>query len=139
MKKCRLSNSEEILLNTLWRAEQPLTSAQLSEQITEAKWNTNYINKVLNQLTERGLVRIDGFLQEGRYQSRRFAPCCTKEEYIADMLEEQGVNNALFARIAMALVKKSSKKHTAEQDEKLIAELEKMVDEYEAQQKEAGK
>ena len=139
MKKCRLSNSEEILLNTLWRAEQPLTSAQLSEQITEAKWNTNYINKVLNQLTERGLVRIDGFLQEGRYQSRRFVPCCTKEEYIADMLEEQGVNNALFARIAMALVKKSSKKHTAEQDEKLIAELEKMVDEYEAQQKEAGK
>ena len=55
------------------------------------------------------------------------------------MLEEQGVNNSLFARIAVTLFKKDKKQRTPEQDEKLIAELEKMVDEYEAQIEEKSK
>ena len=52
---------------------------------------------------------------------------------LQNMLEEQGVNNALFARIAVALFKKDGKQRTPEQGRKLIAELEKMVDEYESQ------
>ncbi len=52
------------------------------------------------------------------------------EEILLNMLAEQGVNNALFARIAVALFKKNSKQSTPEQDAKLIAELEKMVEEY---------
>ena len=55
------------------------------------------------------------------------------------MLEEQGVNNSLFAHIAVTLFKKDRKQRTPEQDEKLIAELEKMVDEYEAQIEEKSK
>lgn len=53
--------------------------------------------------------------------------------------KKRGVNNALFARIAVALFKKDRKQRTPEQDEKLIAELEKMVDEYEAQIEEKSK
>ena len=41
-------------------------------------------------------------------------------------------NQALFARIAVALFKKPAKSNESEQEEKLIAELEKMVDQYEA-------
>ena len=56
------------------------------------------------------------------------------EEILMDTLwrEEQGVNQALFARIAVALFKKPAKSNESEQEEKLIAELEKMVDQYEA-------
>ena len=69
----------------------------------------------------------------------QFVSCLTEDEFLANMLEEQGVNNALFARIAVALFKKDRKQRTPEQDEKLIAELEKMVDEYEAQIEEKSK
>ena len=126
MKRFKLSNSEEILMDTLWRENRPLTTLQLAEKVTEASWNTNYIDKLLGQLVKKGMV------QTGRYQSRQFVPCYTKDEFLANMLEEQGVNQALFARIAVALFKKPAKSNESEQEEKLIAELEKMVDQYEA-------
>ena len=127
MKRFKLSNSEEILMDTLWRENRPLTTLQLAEKVTEARWNTNYIDKLLGQLVKKGMVQVNG-----RYQSRQFVPCYTKDEFLANMLEEQGVNQALFARIAVALFKKPAKSNESEQEEKLIAELEKMVDQYEA-------
>lgn len=132
MKRFKLSNSEEILMDTLWRENRPLTTLQLAEKVTEARWNTNYIDKLLGQLVKKGMVQVSGLLQNGRYQSRQFVPCYTKDEFLANMLEEQGVNQALFARIAVALFKKPAKSNESEQEEKLIDELEKMVDQYEA-------
>ncbi len=132
MKRFKLSNSEEILMDTLWRENRPLTTLQLAEKVTEARWNTNYIDKLLGQLVKKGMVQVSGLLQNGRYQSRQFVPCYTKDEFLANMLEEQGVNQALFARIAVALFKKPAKSNESEQEEQLIAELEKMVDQYEA-------
>ena len=139
MKRFKLSNSEEILMDTLWRENRPLTTLQLAEKVTEARWNTNYIDKLLGQLVKKGMVKADGIQQDRFYRSQQFVPCLTKDEFLANMLEEQGVNNALFARIAVALFKKDRKQRTPEQDEKLIAELEKMVDEYEAQIEEKSK
>lgn len=139
MKKYNLSNSEEILMNTLWKENAPLTVAQLSEKITEADWKPNYVDKLVKQLVKKGMVKADGIQQDRFYRSQQFVPCLAKDEFLANMLEEQGVNNALFARIAVALFKKDRKQRTPEQDEKLIAELEKMVDEYEAQIEEKSK
>ena len=122
MKRFKLSNSEEILMDTLWRENRPLTTLQLTEKVTEASWNTNYIDKLLGQLVKKGMVQVSGLLQNGRYQSRQFVPCYTKDEFLANMLEEQGVNQALFARIAVARFKKPAKSNESEQEEKLIAE-----------------
>lgn len=133
MRKYSLSNSEEILLNTLWQENTPLTVAQLADKITEANWKPNYVDKIVKQLVKKGLIKADGILQDRFYRSHQFVPCLSKDEFLANMLAEQGVNNALFARIAVALFKKDSKQSTPEQDTKLIAELEKMVEEYETQ------
>ena len=70
MKRFKLSNSEEILMDTLWRENRPLTTLQLAEKVTEASWNTNYIDKLLGQLVKKGMVQVSGLLQNGRYQSR---------------------------------------------------------------------
>lgn len=72
MKRFKLSNSEEILMDTLWRENRPLTTLQLAEKVTEARWNTNYIDKLLGQLVKKGMVQVSGLLQNGRYQSRQF-------------------------------------------------------------------
>lgn len=132
MKKFRLSNSEDILLNALWKENAPLTVAQLSEKITEARWNGNYVDKLLKQLAQKGMVKVGGIVRKGQYQSRQFVPCYTKDEFLANILEENGVDNVSLARVALALFKKSSKENVAEQNKELIAELEKMVDQYEA-------
>ena len=58
MKRFKLSNSEEILMDTLWRENRPLTTLQLAEKVTEASWNTNYIDKLLGQLVKKGMVQV---------------------------------------------------------------------------------
>ena len=57
MKRFKLSNSEEILMDTLWRENRPLTTLQLAEKVTEARWNTNYIDKLLGQLVKKAWCR----------------------------------------------------------------------------------
>ena len=120
MRKYNLSNSEEILMNTLWKENAPLTVAQLSEKITEADWKPNYVDKLVKQLVKKGMIKADGIQQDRFYRSQQFVSCLTKDEFLANMLEEQGVNNALFARIAVALFKKDRKQRTPEQDERCV-------------------
>ena len=67
MKRFKLSNSEEILMDTLWRENRPLTTLQLAEKVTEASWNTNYIDKLLGQLVKKGMVQVSGLLQNGEH------------------------------------------------------------------------
>ena len=86
MKRFKLSNSEEILMDTLRLENRPLTTLQLAEKVTEASWNTNYIDKLLGQLVKKGMVQVSGLLQNGRYQSRQFVPCYTNDEFLANML-----------------------------------------------------
>ena len=134
-----MSNSEEIVMNVFWQTPEPLTVSQLSRLLTGQDWSKNYIHKVLRWLSDKEFIKVVGIAQEGRYQAQQYVPTLTKDAYLAYMLEEQGVNNSLFARIAVTLFKKDKKQRTPEQDEKLIAELEKMVDEYEAQIEEKSK
>ena len=74
-------------------------------------------------------------VQEGSHYSRQFLPCFDKEQYISDLLENQGVTTASFAKIAVAFVKKAAKKkeHVSEQDTALLEELEKMIEQYESE------
>ena len=132
MKRFKLSNSEEILMDTLWREDRPLTTLQLAEKSYGSPLEHQLYRQTARSACQKGMVQVSGLLQNGRYQSRQFVPCYTKDEFLANMLEEQGVNQALFARIAVALFKKPAKSNESEQEEKLIAELEKMVDQYEA-------
>ena len=134
-----MSNSEEIVMNVFWQTPEPLTVSQLSRLLVGQDWSKNYIHKVLRWLSDKEFIKVVGIAQEGRYQAQQYVPTLTKDEYRAYMLEEQGVNNSLFAHIAVTLFKKDRKQRTPEQDEKLIAELEKMVDEYEAQIEEKRK
>ena len=84
-------------------------------------------------LSKKGMVQVSGLLQNGRYQSRQFVPCYTKDEFLANMLEEQGVNQALFARIAVALFEKTCQIKRIRAGRKADCRAwQKMVDQYEA-------
>ena len=67
----------------------------------------------------------------GKKYVRKFKPRLTKEEYIADVLDQQGINTSSLAKIAVALVKKQEAKGGDENHDQLIAELEQMIDDFE--------
>lgn len=130
-----LSNTEQRLMNIFWKENAPLTSAQIGKLASDTNWSANYIHKMLQSLQKKGFLMVCGMVQEGSHYSRQFLPCFDKEQYISDLLENQGVTTASFAKIAVALVKKAAKKkeHVSEQDTALLEELEKMIEQYESE------
>ena len=86
---------------------------------------------MLISLQEKGMLAICGVAREGKKYVRQFSPCLTKEEYIADVLDQQGINTSSLAQIAVALVKKQEAKGGDEKHDQLIAELEQMIDDFE--------
>ena len=135
MKKNQLSHSEEMLLHLFWQQEKPLTSTDIFD-ITQrspdfSSWSKNYILKMLISLQEKEMLAICGVVREGKKYVRQFSPCLSKEEYIADVLDQQGINTSSLAKIAVALVKKQEAKGGDENHDQLIAELEQMIDDFE--------
>lgn len=135
LKRNTLSNSEEILMHIFWNVGTPLSALDVFEisQKTEdaATWSINYIHKMLTSLLDNELLEICGFVRSGKKYVRKFQPCLTKEEYIADILDQQGINTASLAKIAVALVKKQEEKGGDEKHDQLIVELEQMIDDFE--------
>lgn len=122
-------------MHIFWDAGTPLSALDVFEisQKTEdaATWSINYIHKMLTSLLDKELLEICSFVRSGKKYVRKFQPCLTKEEYIADMLDQQGINTSSLAKIAVALVKKQEAKGGDEKHDQLIAELEQMIDDFE--------
>ncbi len=135
MKKNALTHSEETLLNIFWDVGTPLSSLDVFEisQKTEdaTTWSINYVHKMLTSLLDKELLEICGFVRSGKKYVRKFQTCITKEEYIADILDQHGVSTSSLAKIAMALVKKQEAKGGDENHDQLISELEQMIDDFE--------
>lgn len=140
LQKCKLSNSEELLLHIFWRYSEPLSAQdifQISQQSPDTlSWSINYIHKMLSALLDKHIIEICDFAKEGRKYVRKFKPTLSKEVFFANMLEQQGVNTASFAKIAVALVKKKNEKEGSKKHDQLIAELEHMINEFEKSENE---
>ena len=110
MRKKALTNSEERLLHIFWDTGTPLSSLDVFDisQKTEdtSSWSINYVHKMLTSLLDKELLEICGFVRSGKKYVRKFQPCLTKEEYIADMLDQQGISTSSLAKIAVAFVKR---------------------------------
>ena len=78
-------------MNVFWQTPEPLTVSQLSRLLVGQDWSKNYIHKVLRWLSDKEFIKVVGIAQEGRYQAQQYVPTLTKDEYLAYMLEEQGV------------------------------------------------
>ena len=74
------------------------------------------------------MVQVSGLLQNGRYQSRQFVPCYTKDEFLAEHARGARREPGPVCPNRRGAVQKPAKSNESEQEEKLIAELEKMVD-----------
>lgn len=68
----RFSKSEKEIMSVLWAEGRPLSSAEIIELSPDKTWKSNSIHVILNNLLDKGAVRVAGVAVRGKYASRTF-------------------------------------------------------------------
>ena len=116
---------EEDMLNMLWENGEPMTSVDLEQTLDADEWNHAAIFRIIKSLLAKGLIEECGTQLRGKQWTRRFQPTLTKEEYMAQYLVDRGIDAKSLGQVALAIVNKSGKSEA--DDEKLIRELEEII------------
>ena len=80
MKDQRLPEAEFAVMKEIWRADVPVTSAEIMRRVGNARgWKPQTLLTLLSRLTERGFIQP----QPGKGREKLFAPLITRDEYLA--------------------------------------------------------
>lgn len=79
-----LTNTEHLVLQTLWEANEPLPRPEILNRMPDMDWNPNSIHLVLNSLIEKGYLKIDGLVRCGQSYGRTYTPTMSQMEFAAD-------------------------------------------------------
>ncbi len=131
MNKIKLTKSEMELMELFWKEDRPLTSVQILELSNDQSWSGQYLHKMLKSLERQGVIAVCGTIQYGNQYARQFHTLLTHEEVAAKTIMSQGFNKENIAKIAVALVKET-KKTKEVSNEEIVEELERMLEEYKA-------
>ena len=86
----RLTKSELEIMNVLWRADHPLSRAEILEQSEDKTWKDNSIHILLNGMLKKGAIQGDGFARSGKVWGRLYAPTVGIGEYYRENLFQPG-------------------------------------------------
>ncbi|MBR6376667.1 MAG: BlaI/MecI/CopY family transcriptional regulator [Oscillospiraceae bacterium] len=81
-----LSPNEFKIMQLLWKENRPLSRPEIIELTPERDWNPNSIHLILNNMIEKGVIRVDGMTRCGRGYGRTYAVCMSNLEYAANLL-----------------------------------------------------
>ena len=116
----RISDAELELMEALWAAEEPLTSANVAEKLESRGWSLATIKTMLSRLVAKGAIthREDG---------RRFlySPAIAREAYVGS--ESVRFVERLFGGRLSPLVARLAEEDALDEDD--IAEIEKLLKE----------
>lgn len=76
-------------MNVLWRAERPLSRAEILALSTEKTWKNNSIHILLNGMLKKEAIVEDGFARSGKVWGRLYAPNVSIAEYYDENLFSQ--------------------------------------------------
>ena len=77
-------------MNVLWRADHPLSRAEILEQSEDKTWKDNSIHILLNGMLKKGAIQGDGFARSGKVWGRLYAPTVGIGEYYRENLFQPG-------------------------------------------------
>ena len=83
-----LSQNEFKIMQLLWKMERPLSRPEIIEMVPERDWNPNSIHLILNNMIEKGVIRVEGMTRCGRGYGRTYAATMTNLEYGVAVLQE---------------------------------------------------
>jgi len=127
-KKIKLTEREELLMDLFWRSEKPLTSVEMLKTEELSGWNETYFHRTIKSLSGKGFIRVCGMERFNTQYARQFEPTLTREEYAINLLKERGIGRSSIGRLALALVKDIEEDKQGEDKDKLIEELEEIIE-----------
>lgn len=123
-KEYTLSKRELDIMNVLWAEGKPLIASEIPERQPGLSINT--VHAVLKKLLQKGLIVVADIVQSGTVLSRSYKPAITPEEYaVKYMTSEVFALDQLMSKVSFL----SALFDDSENDEELIRELEKLVQE----------
>ena len=123
-----LTKSEERLMDYLWKQGKAMTVTELEQALAEEVKKVT-IFKAVQTLVEQEYLCVSGLERAGKAYARKFEPAITREEYAAIVLADKGIDTDSLANVAMAMIgNSSSSKKGEDANEKLIKELEEIIE-----------
>ena len=116
----RISDAELDLMEALWAADEPLTSADVAERLEARGWSLATIKTMLSRLVTKGAV---SHRQDGRRVL--YSPAIAREAYVGS--ESKKFVERLFGGRLSPLVARLAEEDAL--DAKDIAEIEKLLKE----------
>lgn len=86
----KLTKSELEIMNVLWKAERPLSRADILNLSEDKTWKDNSIHILLNGMLKKGAICEDGFARCGKVWGRLYAPTVSIGEYYRENLFHPG-------------------------------------------------
>ncbi|MCI8879988.1 MAG: BlaI/MecI/CopY family transcriptional regulator [Clostridiaceae bacterium] len=129
MKREPIRKGEKQLMEIFWEVGEPLTSLELIERVG-GSMSVGSIHRLLQKLEAGGYISMCGVERTQKHLIRQFAPLVSKEEYLSSLIESEDLSDFSVAQIGLSLVRHGKKEQTEEQRQKMIAELEAMIEEY---------
>lgn len=94
-----LSPNEFKIMQLLWKEDRPLSRPEIIEMIPDRDWNPNSIHLILNNMIEKGVIRVDGMTRCGRGYGRTYAATVTNLEYAVNLLRNATPELSSDARV----------------------------------------
>lgn len=83
-----LSPNEFKIMQLLWKEGRPLSRPEIIELIPDRDWNPNSIHLILNNMIEKGVIRVEGMTRCGRGYGRTYAATVDNLEYAVNLLKD---------------------------------------------------
>lgn len=99
-----LTKNETEIMEVLWQAGKPITSADIVTRSVEKSWKSSSIHILINSLLKKEAIREAGFVRTGKGYGRTFEPTEQGEQYYADFLASIA-NKTSVATLFSALFK----------------------------------
>ena len=78
-----LTENEFNILQLMWEEGRALSRPEIIEKTPDKDWNPNSIHLILNNMIEKGVLRVEGLTRCGRGYGRTYCPTLTQLEYAA--------------------------------------------------------
>jgi predicted transcriptional regulator len=83
-----LSQNEFKIMQLLWQKDRPLSRPEIIAMVPERDWNPNSIHLILNNMIEKGVIRVEGMTRCGRGYGRTYAATMSNLEYAVNVLQD---------------------------------------------------
>ena len=119
-----LSPNEFKIMQLLWKENRSLSRPEIIDLVPERDWNPNSIHLILNNMIEKGVIRVDGMTRCGRGYGRTYAATVNNLEYAAQLLKDSTPDLSADERILGVLpilLKDGVSEQTLKEVKKLLA------------------